>query len=736
MALPPMQQTTSNADATLQASVRTPDFDKMKSLGQRLSKKFLEYESDRRLCELRWAKNARQFLGIYDPEVERSLDKTRSAAYPKLTRVKCVSMLSRLMNLLFPGSEKNWSVTNSKVPNLSEEDLQMVLTAIGGSTDPNVPIEDKVIELAIVEFARERSRNLELEIEDQLQELGGGRQLDYVALCRKVLMSGIIYGMGVLKGPFARTQIQRTWSRDPLGALVPRTMDVLRPQYEFTSLWDYYPDMSAKYLHQMDGQFQRIVMARHQLRELADRGDFFSDVIKAYLRDHPKGNYKRRTYESEIKSMGAQNNVNDNDGRKYEVIVWDGYISGHDLKYAGHDIPDDELGEQTEAIVWILDGEVIKADMNPWVQLDVNFKVNTYHHFVFEEDESTITGNGLPNIMRDSQMAVANSSRMLLDNASITCGPQLEVNTALLTPGQDISSIHAYRVWYRDDVGGEMNSPAVRDININSHMGELMKVIELFKDFADTETFVNAANGGDMSRGPSEPFRTATGASMLKGDAALPFKDVVRNFDVFTQSVISSLVAFNMQFNTKPTIKGDHQVISRGATSLMAKEVRGMVLDNLVQSLSPDEKRYINSYELLRERLATRDVDVGALVCDKDEATRRDEAASAAQKVKDDQMNDLLRAEVRKILAEGVKALTQSDKNAAAADSATAETQIDIANAMLTSLEGGLDGKDTGKSDAPKGGGSSAQPDTANKQGRSDGPSPVQVANNPLGAVS
>ena len=260
--------------------VRTPDFEKLKALGQRLSKRFADYERDRKQAELRWAKNARQFLGVYDPETASLLDKTRSAAYPKLTRVKCVSMLSRLMNLLFPGTEKNWSVTNSPVPNLSEEDLNTVLEAIGASTDPNVPIEDKVIELAIVEFAKERSRNLELEIEDQLQELGGGRQLDYVALSRKVLMSGIIYGMGVLKGPFARSQTQRTWVRGENGVLTAQTSTVLRPQYEFTPIWEYYPDMSAKYLHQMDGQFQRIVLARHQLRELADREDFFGDVIK------------------------------------------------------------------------------------------------------------------------------------------------------------------------------------------------------------------------------------------------------------------------------------------------------------------------------------------------------------------------------------------------------------------------------------------------------------------------
>ena len=735
-----MQMTTTPVDAAL--AQRTPDPAKLKAIGMRLQSQFTSYERDRRLAELRWAKSARQFLGIYDPEIEAQIEKNRSKAYPKLTRVKCVSMLSRMMNLLFPSSEKNWSLTCTPVPNLSEEDLALILSTLQLSTDPNVPLEDKMVELAIQEFAKERSRNLEREIEDQLAEIGGSRMVDYVSLCRKVLMSGIVYGMGVLKGPFIRMQLQRTWERaqDPVtgqSTIRPVTVNAFRPQFEFVPIWDYYPDMSAKYLHQMDGQYQRIVMARHQVRELADRDDFFGDIIKQYLKDNPKGNYKRRTYEGEVKAMGVQNNVNDQDGRKYEILVWDGYISARDLAAAGEDIPEEQMGDQIEAIVWLLDGEVIKADMNPWVRLDVDQKVNTYHHFIFEEDESTITGNGLPNIMRDSAMAVAASSRMLLDNAGVICGPNLEINLDLVRMDQDLTGIHAYKTWYREGLGPEAALPAVRNVQIDAHLDDLMKVTNLFREFADTETFISPATGGDMSKGPSEPFRTATGASMLKGDAALPFKDVVRNFDLFTQSVISSIVAFNAQFNPKQTIKGDHQVVPLGSTSLIAKEIRGMVLDNLATTLSPEDARYINRYELLRERLSSRDVDLlSGIVCDKDEAKRRDQAADTAAQAQQEQTQELLRAEVRKILAEGVKNLTQADKNAAAANAEEANTMMQTLNAAMGQLEGDVNVGRTNDTGGTKTGAESASGGSAPKPGGSNGPSALQVANDPVGAVS
>jgi ribosomal protein L22 len=424
-------------------------------------------------------------------------------------------------------------------------------------------------------------------------------------------------------------------------------------------------------------------MSRHQVRELANRPDFFGDVIMDYLKNNQRGNYKRRGFETELKAMGVQNNVNDNDGRKYEAVIWDGYVAAGDLAAAGVDVKDKDMADHVEAVVWVLDGKVIKAEFNPWVVLDVDNKVNSYHHFIFEEDESTLFGNGLPNIMRDSQMSVAATARMLLDNASITCGPQLEMNTALLDQNvsQDVSTIRPYKIWYRAGTGTDAQVPMIKDININSHMDELLKVMVKFEAFADQETFIGPATGGDMQKTPSEPFRTAAGASMLRGDAALPFKDVVRNFDLFTQSVLGSIVAFNRQFNEDQNVQGDTQVIPRGATSLVAKEVRGMAIDQMTQILPEEEKRYLNHYEMLQERLRSRDFDPGDMVCSKEEAQARDKAAADQATAQAQQMAELGAAEIRKTLAEAVKNVTQSDKNAAGADAATVKTTLDALQA-------------------------------------------------------
>ncbi len=47
----------------------------------------------------------------------------------------------------------------------------------------------------------------------------------------------------------------------------------------------------------------------------------------------------------------------------------------------------------------------------------------------------------------------------------------------------------------------------------------------------------------------------------------------------------------------------DYNVIARGATSLMAQEVRGIQLDQLVNTLTDEEKVEINMRKLAQERL-------------------------------------------------------------------------------------------------------------------------------------
>jgi hypothetical protein len=558
---------------------------------------------------------------------------------------------------------------------------------------------EELVQNAVNALAQERAVALRNLIDDQLQEIGGDQTLDYIALNRKVVQSGVMYGIGVLKGPMVRVQRNVSWGTGGVGGMpMPHVTEKYKPSFEFLPVWDYYPDMSAKDLRSgADGWFERIVMTRSQLRALANRPDFFGNIIRGYIARTPGGNYKAQAHEQELRTLGVSINVNDMRAEtgKFEVIVWHGPVSGQMLREAGADVPDDRLADDVEAEVWMTGDSVIKADMNPWRKIGAH-DVKTAHVFVFDEDDSSPVGNGLPAVIRDSQMSVSAATRMLLDNAGVICGPQLEINTALLRADQDVGSVHAYKVWYRDDDGPTAQWPAVRNVSIDGHLPDLLSTIQLFMNFADMESFVNPANGGDVQRGQGEPMRTAAGASMLRGEAALPFKDIIRNFDTFTQSVVSSLVQFNRKFNPSEALEGDYNVIARGATSLIAKEVRGIQVDTLVATLTPEERDHIDERKLVEQRFAVRDMQ--DVLVPPVEAERRRQARQAQMQEQQEQMRALAQAEVRKTLADAFKAITQGQKNAAAADAQNVNAALEVLAAGSEGEEIEGEGKEGGAS--------------------------------------
>jgi len=258
-----------------------------------------------------------------------------------------------------------------------------------------------------------------------------------------------------------------------------------------------------------------------------------------------------------------------------------------------------------------------------------------------------------------------------------------------------MTNIYTDKIWYREDGPATAHIPAIRSVELPMYLPELQNLVKMFKDFSDEETFVNAATGGDMQNGPSEPFRTAAGASMLQGMAALPFKDVVRNFDVFTESVIGSIVTFNKLFNKDmKSIKGDFTPVARGATSLMAKEVLGIQLDNLVNSLSDEEKKYVKFRDLLAARVRVRDLDAESVVVSPIEAEKIDKAEQDALAKQQIHQEEMMRAELRKVLSEAFKSVSLANKNMAQAEAQSAELVLDAMEQGINAAE--LSGKGEG----------------------------------------
>ena len=356
-------------------------------LGQRFKALFDRYASERIPVEQRYLRNLRQYMGVYDPDVERQLAPNRSRAYPRLTRMKCISMLSRIMNLMFPGNEDNWELTASPSPSMDPvmvadavSQLMTELQAGGGK----VELTQELVEQALRKLSDKQAAQLVALIKDQLLEIGGDQSLDWIALNRKVAESGIRYGIGMLIGPYVRKVETSGWvlqaadAQNPDGTISPggfkpTTKTEYKPQFDHFSVWDFYPDMSARSLPG-EGYFTRKVMGRAALRKLADRADFFESVIREVLANIPGGNYKAKSWENELKTMGVsihtQQNSSQASGReKFEIIVWKGPVSAATLREAGATVPEKYTADDVDAELWIIDNYIIKAEVNAWRKL-------------------------------------------------------------------------------------------------------------------------------------------------------------------------------------------------------------------------------------------------------------------------------------------------------------------------------------------------------------------------------
>jgi len=70
---------------------------------------------------------------------------------------------------------------------------------------------------------------------------------------------------------------------------------------------------------------------------------------------------------------------------------------------------------------------------------------------------------------------------------------------------------------------------------------------------------------------------------MLMGSVNITLKDQVKNFDEgVTKPYIRAHYFWNMEFSPKEEIKGDYNIVAKGTTSLIAKEVK---LETLIKYL-------------------------------------------------------------------------------------------------------------------------------------------------------
>lgn len=632
--------------------------------------------SKKSLLEERWLEDLRAYHGRYDTETEKRISTAKkSRLYVNLTRTKTHSWEARLSDMLFPTDDRNWGIRPTPVPEMIDTAQQAAHEAAGLTSQANLqeragnPDQAKALAgkaqpyaqaalAAHIEMdeARRRAVAMEKEIEDQL------REARYNIKSRVVIHDACKLGTGIMKGPMKAGKMRRAWEKiagegggvSNLYRLIMR--GDARQAWERVDPWNFFPDMTAATVDEMEFTFERHLLTPKDLRQIArTQPEFDRDAIRRLLDEKPQMGLP--LYINHLRNItgSGQDLI---EGR-YQVWEFHGALEREDMRLLAEcqdpglarEIDIDPLDEY-RVVAWFSQGHLLKWGVHP-----LDSGESLYSIFPFERDDTSVFGYGIPHLMRDSQKALNGAWRMIMDNAGLSVGPQVVVDQTIVEPANGSWEVTPRKVWLRVKTQAPGSGEAFQVFNIPNNQQQLVEIIALARQFIDDETNLPLIAHGEAA---SHITTTAQGMSMLMNSVNVVFRRVVRNFDDdMTTPNITRAYDWNMQFSSKDHIKGDYEVDARGSSVLLVREVQSQNLLVMASNFSghPVLGRLIKVAALVRKLVQSWMLPASEIVKTDEEIKAEAQAEAQQQQMSPEEMSAQAAIQAHAIDAESKKEL-------------------------------------------------------------------------------
>ena len=587
----------------------------------------LEAEANRRVglrlpLEQDWIADLLQYHGYYDATTMATLKaQERSQVYMNLTRPKTRTLAARIKDILFPTDDRNWGIDPTPVPRLQESAEQAAAQAMqleqqaataeqAAANDNADPAQKEELQAQAdatkqklsqarayeaqlnqrVQEGKDRARMMAEVIDDQLTEC------NYQAVKRAQIDIACKLGTGVTKGPVTGERVRRGWKQRPQTDQYGR--DVLdqvtgspavggehylemsegeQPGFRIVDIWNFFPDMDVANVEDGQGVFERHLMNKMQLKKLQHLKGFDKDAIRRLLLRGP--DLDAPSYLADLRNIrGATTQVM---GPLYQVWEYSGPLDSSQIyELALHTENEkaynamvaesvDPLME-VNVVVWFCKGEILKFSLYPYDSGECYYSV-----YCLYKDESSVFGYGMPRVIRDPQAALNAGARTMLDNAGITAGPQVIIDTSSVTPADGDYTLRPRKLWLASK-GWSKENPPVQSIGLDNHQAELANIMAIFEQFLDKTSGVPMLASGEQG---SDVTKTAQGMALLMNSTNVVLREPVKNFDIdVTEPDIRRLYDWNMQFHPNEAIKGDYDVKARGSSVLLVRELQAQQL--------------------------------------------------------------------------------------------------------------------------------------------------------------
>lgn len=583
------------------------------------------------MVEQRLLKNLRQRRGEYEPDLAADIRKSGgSEIFMMITSNKCRAASAWLRDTLMGArDEKPWTIDPTPIPDLPPTLQQAVFNeanqkAMQVEQMAGAPITEQMARQIIEQvkskmmvdmkdMAKDAAERMEMKMEDQLAE--GGFQTAFAEFIDDL----VTFPAACIKGPVMRNKPSLVWKEAVVGQFEPVVVDKVVPTWTRVDPFNIYP--AANSTHPDDGDLiERHRLHRVALTEMKGVEGYDDGAIDAVLDEYGRGGLRDWLAIDSAKAQAEGKSITEimsNPEAEIDALQYWGSVQGKMLIEWGLK---EDRGEEIEPTkeyhceVWLIGRWVIKAILN----YDP-FHRKPYFKTCFEEIPGAWWGNAPPDLMRDCQNMCNYAARAMANNMGIASGPQVGVNVDRMPPGEDLTQLYPWKVWqFTNDPMGSAAKP-MEFFQPQSMSGELMAIFDKFSSRADEDTGIPRYITGD-STGLGGAGRTASGMSMLMGNAGKTIKQVIFNIDTTAiKPLVERLYYHNMQHAEDPDLKGDVNIVARGANSLVVKDAAQVRRNEFLQVVlsSPVVQQVVGMEgvaALLHEQAKTLDMDADAIV--------------------------------------------------------------------------------------------------------------------------
>lgn len=493
-----------------------------------------------------------------------------SEVFSKLTSVKCRGATALLRDV-FLGGEKPWEVCPTPDPttpdDISASIEQLVAVEMQAMEQRGIPVDPQQIEQrrtqlyaaakrTTLKSAKEAAKRATTKLDDILTEGNF-----YKALA-EFLIDLPIFPAAFIKGPIVRINEDVSWVGGK--ATVVKKPKLYWQRVSGMDLF-YTPGVS----NIADGEIiERIRLSRADLNALIGVPGYDEEVIREILMEYPDGYTETPImYDQERTDLEEIEEPTSNESGLYDSLEYHGVIQGQKLLDRGFDekmIADPVLDYAVTA--WVIGNYIIKIQFNPNPR-----KRHPYYGTSFEQIPGSPVGNGIPEIIEDAQSVANATLRSLVNNMSISSGPQVGIIESRLSAGCDANSLYPWKRWrFVSDPMGTTEKP-IHFFQPTSNASELLNVYKEMNIIADEVSAIPRYMSGSGQAGGAA--RTASGLSMLMSNASKVLQTVASSIDTeVMEPILQSLYDMVMLTDTTGLLRGDESIIVRGVQVAMQKE--------------------------------------------------------------------------------------------------------------------------------------------------------------------